>query len=636
MLKRNIIEGKLQGNERGYAFLLPNEEDSEDYFIPHSELKGAMHGDTVLAEKTFGQGQRTTARVLKVIERGISQLVGTYFTCKSGGFVVPDERKYFCDIFIPFGKGVRAKSGDKVVCKILSYPKRQKPEGIVVKILGRQFDKQAELNSILYSYNLPENFPKEVIFACEKINQPTEDDFKGRKDYRNLLTMTIDGVDARDFDDAISIEKLNNGNYKLGVHIADVSHYVKQNSVIDKQAFERATSVYFPEKVIPMLPEKLCNDICSLKQGVDRLTLSCVMEIDKNGRVKDYDISPAVIRSSARMTYDNVQKIIDGDKGLRKQYKNLISSIDLMNQLADILIKKRDENGSIDLDVKESAILVKQDGEIVVTPAPRDKAHKIIEEFMILANVTVAEYMYYLEKPFIYRIHQSPSPERLENFYMFLSGLGVKFKRKKDEIFSKDFQLILKNAENSQVYTLINRVMLRSMQKAKYSPINVGHFGLSEKHYCHFTSPIRRYPDLVIHRIIKDFLSGKQNLEEKYGEFVFSASNQSSEKEKNAIEAERAVDDFYKILFISNYVGDEFDGTISGVTNFGVFVELDCGVEGLVKIETLKGRRRFELDQKNYILSDGNKTFKLGQKVRIKVAGVNFGEKKAEFIMLNV
>ena len=636
MLKRNIIEGKLQGNERGYAFLLPNEEDSEDYFIPHSELKGAMHGDTVLAETTFGQGQRTTARVLKVLERGISQLVGTYFTCKSGGFVVPDERKYFCDIFIPFGKGVRAKSGDKVVCKILSYPKRQKPEGIVVKILGRQFDKQAELNSILYSYNLPENFPKEVIFACEKINQPTEDDFKGRKDYRNLLTMTIDGVDARDFDDAISIEKLNNGNYKLGVHIADVSHYVKQNSVIDKQAFERATSVYFPEKVIPMLPEKLCNDICSLKQGVDRLTLSCVMEIDKNGRVKDYDISPAVIRSSARMTYDNVQKIIDGDKGLRKQYKNLISSIDLMNQLADILIKKRDENGSIDLDVKESAILVKQDGEIVVTPAPRDKAHKIIEEFMILANVTVAEYMYYLEKPFIYRIHQSPSPERLENFYMFLSGLGVKFKRKKDEIFSKDFQLILKNAENSQVYTLINRAMLRSMQKAKYSPINVGHFGLSEKHYCHFTSPIRRYPDLVIHRIIKDFLSGKQNLEEKYGEFVFSASNQSSEKEKNATEAERAVDDFYKILFISNYVGDEFDGTISGVTNFGVFVELDCGVEGLVKIETLKGRRRFELDQKNYILSDGNKTFKLGQKVRIKVAGVNFGEKKAEFIMLNV
>ena len=636
MLKRNIIEGKLQGNERGYAFLLPTEEGSEDYFIPHSELKGAMHGDTVLAETTFGQGQRTTARVLKVLERGISQLVGTYFTCKSGGFVVPDERKYFCDIFIPFGKGVRAKSGDKVVCKILSYPKRQKPEGIVVKILGRQFDKQAELNSILYSYNLPENFPKEVIFACEKINQPTEDDFKGRKDYRNLLTMTIDGVDARDFDDAISIEKLNNGNYKLGVHIADVSHYVKQNSVIDKQAFERATSVYFPEKVVPMLPEKLCNDICSLKQGVDRLTLSCVMEIDKNGRVKDYDISPAVIRSSARMTYDNVQKIIDGDKGLRKQYKSLISSIDLMNQLADILIKKRDENGSIDLDVKESAILVKQDGEIVVTPAPRDKAHKIIEEFMILANVTVAEYMYYLEKPFIYRIHQSPSPERLENFYMFLSGLGVKFKRKKDEIFSKDFQLILKNAENSQVYTLINRVMLRSMQKAKYSPINVGHFGLSEKHYCHFTSPIRRYPDLVIHRIIKDFLSGKQNLEEKYGEFVFSASKQSSEKEKNATEAERAVDDFYKILFISNYVGDEFDGTISGVTNFGVFVELDCGVEGLVKIETLKGRRRFELDQKNYILSDGNKTFKLGQKVRIKVAGVNFGEKKAEFIMLNV
>lgn len=635
MVKREIIEGKLQGNERGYAFLITSDQSTEDYFIPHSDLKGAMHGDIVLAETTNGQGNRTTARVLKVLERGITELVGTYFNCKSGGFVSPDERKYYNDIFIPFGKGVRAKPGDKVVCKILSYPKRQNPEGIVTKILGRQFDKNTELKSIIYTYKLAEKFPKPVLEEADKILPPTEKDFKNRKDFRNLLTMTIDGEDAKDFDDAISIEKLSGGNYRLGVHIADVSHYVKFGGQIDRQAFERATSVYFPEKVIPMLPEKLCNDLCSLKEGVDRLTLSCVMDVDKNGKVVDYFIAPSVIKSGARMTYTTVQKMIDGDKEVLKKYNSLVKNVMIMNELADILIDKRGEQGSIDLDVKESAIYVDKSGQITVQTAPRDKAHRIIEEFMILANVTVAEYMFYLEKPFIYRVHEKPTEERLENFYLFLNGLGVKYKRKKDQVFPKDFQAILKNAEDTPAYTLINRVMLRTMQKAKYTPVDVGHFGLSEEHYCHFTSPIRRYPDLVIHRILKDFLLGKEQLEKKYGEFVFEASKQSSEKEKNATEAERAVDDYYKLLFIENYIGEEFDGVVSGVTGFGVFVELNCGVEGLVKIETLKGKRKFIHDDKNYTLSDGKNTYKLGQKVKIKVAGVNISERKAEFIMVN-
>ena len=635
MARREIIEGKLQGNERGYAFLIPTDDRKEDYFIPHSDLKGAMHGDTVLAETTDGGGNRTTARVLKVLERGITELVGTYFTCKSGGFVSPDERKYYNDIFIPYGKGVRAKAGDKVVCKILSYPKRQNPEGIVTKILGRQFDKKAELESILYTYKLGDGFPKPVLDAAKAVSSPTEKDFDGRADYRKLLTMTIDGEDAKDFDDAISVEKLKGGKYRLGVHIADVSHYVIAGGAIDKEAYNRATSVYFPEKVIPMLPEKLCNDVCSLKEGVDRLTLSCVMDISKDGKVLDYVITPSVIRSSARMTYNKVQMIIDGDIALIKQYKPLVKSITLMNELANILIDKRDREGSIDLDVKESAIYVDDSGEIIVTPAPRDKAHRIIEEFMILANVTVAEYMYYLEKPFIYRIHERPTEERLENFYLFLSGLGINAKRKKDGVHPKDFQTLLKKAEGTPYYTLINRVMLRSMQKAKYTPVDVGHFGLSVNHYCHFTSPIRRYPDLVIHRIIKDFLSGKYNLEEKYGEFVFDASKQSSEKERNATEAERAVDDYYKMLYIENYIGEEFDGLVSGVTGFGVFVELNCGVEGLVKVETLKGRRKYVHDEKNYTLSDGKTAYKLGQKVRVKVVGVNMGERRAEFLMVN-
>ena len=637
MAKREIIEGKLQGNERGYAFLIPFEEGKEDYFIPHSDLKGAMHGDIVLAETTFGSGLRTTARVLKILERGINELVGTYFTCKSGGFVTPDDRKYYNDVFIPFGKGVRAKAGDKVVCKILSYPKKMNPEGIVTKILGRQFEKKAELNSILYSYKLPDRFPDGVIIEANSVAKPvTEKELDGRKDFRNLITMTIDGEDARDFDDAISIKKLCGGKYLLGVHIADVSHYVKMNGAIDKEAFERGTSVYFPEKVIPMLPESLCNDVCSLKEGVDRLTLSCMMTVNKDGKVTDYEITPAVIRSSARMTYTAVQKIIDGEKEFIDKYKKIVKEILLMNELADILMARRDMDGSIDLDVKESAIYVDKNGEIIVKAASKDKAHGIIEEFMILANVTVAEYMYYLEKPFIYRIHEDPSEEKLENFYAFLRGLGINAKHRRDEIFPKDFQAILKSAENTPQFTLINRVMLRSMQKAKYSPIDIGHFGLSLKHYCHFTSPIRRYPDLTIHRIIKDFLKGKLHLEEKYGEFVFSASKQSSEKERNAIEAERAVDDYYKILYISGYIGDEFDGVISGVTGFGIFVELENGIEGLVKIDTIKSKgKKFVHDEKTYTLTDGRSTYKLGQKVRIKVVGVNLGERKAEFILAN-
>ncbi|MBQ9734346.1 MAG: ribonuclease R [Clostridia bacterium] len=633
MAKRETIEGKLQGNERGYAFLIPFEEGKEDYFIPHSDLKGAMHGDTVLAETTRGEGARTTARVLKILERGITELVGTYFNCKSGGFVTPDERKYYNDIFIPFGKGVRAKAGDKVVVKILSYPKRQNPEGIVTKILGRQFEKKAELKSILYSYNLPDRFPKQTLAEANAVCKPVNEiDLTGRTDYRGLVTMTIDGEDARDFDDAISIEKMD-GKYRLGVHIADVSSYVKSGGEIDKEAFSRATSVYFPEQVIPMLPESLCNDICSLKEGVDRLTLSCVMMVDKSGKVCDYLITPSVIKSRARMTYTNVQKIIDGDKEIIKKYQPIIQEIRLMNELADILIEKRDKDGSIDLDVKESAIFVDSNGDITVKAAERDKAHRIIEEFMILANCTVAEYMFYLEQPFIFRVHGEPTEERLNGFYDFLNGLGVQYKRKRDGVFPKDFQTILKNAEGTPQYTLINRVMLRSMQKAKYSPVDIGHFGLSAEHYCHFTSPIRRYPDLVIHRIIKDFLLGKTNIIEKYGEYVFSAAKQSSEQEKNATEAERAVDDYYKILYISNYVGEVFDGVISGVTGFGIFVELESGVEGIIKIENLHTRKRLVHDQKNYTLSDGKITYKLGQKVKIKVVGVNLGERRAEFIL---
>lgn len=625
---REIVEGKIQRNANGYAFLIPSN-NKQDYFISHSDLRGAMHGDTVLCETCTGYGERTTARVLKIIERGIPTLTGTYFNGKGGGYVCPDDKKYFCDIFIPFGKGLRAKPGDKVVCRILSYPKKQRPEGMITKIFGRQFEKNAELKSILYTYNLPEKFKKEVLWEANGLSaEITKQDLRERKDFRDLVTFTIDGDDAKDFDDAVSIKK-SGKNFILYVHIADVSHYVKEGSIIDKHAFERGTSVYFPESVIPMLPERLCNDLCSLKEGVDRLTFTCVMKIDARGNVLDSEILPSIINSNRRLTYSNVQKVLDGDKNLKHEYSDIYKQLKQMQTLSEILFSKREEQGTIDLDVKESRIFV-DNGKIVVEREKRDVAHKIIEEFMILANTVVAEHIYYLELPFIYRIHEKPAFEKVEDFYAFLEGLGQHPKRKKDEIFPKDFQLILKNAEGKDYFYIVNRVMLRSMQKAKYSPENLGHFGLSLKCYTHFTSPIRRYPDLAIHRILKDVLAGSSDVGEKYLNTVGEIANHSSQKEKNAVEAERAVDDFYKVLYLSELEGEEFDGVISGVTKFGLFVELENGIEGLVKIETLRGKR-FNFDPKTYTLLAGNKVYKLGNRVRIRVIGVNFADRKAEF-----
>lgn len=631
-MKKGLIEGRIQGNERGYAFLIPDEDGKADYFIPHSDLRGAMHGDTVLAETTDGIGERTTARVLKIISRGISELVGTYFTCKSGGFVTPDDNKYFTDVFIPFGKGLRAKAGDKVVCRILAYPKKKNPEGIVTKIFGRQFDKTAELKSILFNYKLPDKFPKLVTEEAGRFSDElTKADLTGRNDLRNEVCFTIDGADARDFDDAVSLRK-KGGFYLLGVHIADVSEYVKAGSALDEETFERGTSVYFPEKVIPMLPERLSNGLCSLKENEDRLTLSCIMKIDGLGEVVDSEIVSSVIKSKKRFTYDTVQRIIDGDESAIKENEPFVNELLEMRELADILYEKRCRNGSVNLDVKESSITVKN-GEIIVTAAENDRAHGLIEEFMIAANCSVAEYFGYIELPFIYRIHEKPTEERLERFYEFLDGLGVKCKHKKDDIYPKDFQTVLKSAEGTPAFTLINRIMLRTMQKAKYSPEQIGHFGLGEKHYCHFTSPIRRYPDLAVHRIIKDFLkNGTAGLEEKYRSFVEQTAIHSSEKEKIAEEAERAVDDYYKILYIDNYVGEEFDGVVSGVIPNGIFVELLNGVEGLVKTETMRGRR-YECDRKAFTLSNGIYTFKLGQSVKIKVTGVNIVAQRAEFTL---
>lgn len=632
-MKKQIIEGVIQGNERGYAFLLPSDPTMEDFFIPHSDLKGALHKDVVLAEATYGKGERTTARVLKILDRGLDEIVGTYFSSKSGGFVIADDRKFSTDVFVPFSKGLRARLGDKVVCKIIAYPHRKNPEGLVKEILGRQFTKDAELASILKSYNVEIDFPKPVIKYATSINHPTEKDLTDRKDFRSNTTFTIDGDDSRDFDDAVSISKDKNGNYELGVHIADVSHYVRSGNPIDLEALNRGTSVYFPENVAPMLPEKLCNDICSLVEGADRLTLSCVIKIDRKGFVVDSEIYKSVINSKARTTYSKVQKVLDGDKEQAKEYEHILNDLLLMNELCDLLIKRREEKGSIDLDVKESSIIVDNKGQINISASPRDKAHRIIEEFMILANVCVAEKMTELDIPCLYRIHEKPAEEKYRQFLTFLRGVGVNFSYV-ENLTTKDYQGILDNLKDHPAFNVINRVMLRSMKKAKYHENPLGHFGLGEELYCHFTSPIRRYPDLFVHRVLKDYIEkGKDFVYKKYQSIAPFVADKSSNAERNAIEAERAVDDYYKTLYISNYVGEEFDGVVSGVTPFGIFVELENGIEGLVKIQTLKGRR-YDYDENNFLLSNGEFKFRLGQSVRICVAGVDVSERRAEFLIV--
>ena len=631
-MKRQVIEGVIQGNERGYGFLMPTNPDLEDFFIPHGDLKGAMHKDLVLAEATYGKGERTTARVLKILQRGMTEIVGTYYSSRNGGFVVSDDKKYSTDVFVPFGKGVKAKTGDQVLCKIMAYPQRKNPEGLIKEILGRQFSKQAELKSIYRTYGLEDDFPLNVKKYAQSLSQPSKDDFINRSDFRALNIFTIDGDDSRDFDDAVSISKDKKG-YELGVHIADVSHYVKDGNPIDREALIRGTSVYFPESVIPMLPEELCNDICSLKQGEDRLTLSCIINIDNTGEVYNSRVVKSVINSKSRLTYSKVQKMIEGDSEIINQYNHVYEDLSLMNELADILIKRREKEGYIDLDVKESLITVDKDGSINVCPAPRDKAHRIIEEFMILANVCVAKIMTELSIPCLYRIHERPDEEKYRQFLTFLRGLGIN-QSFVEELTTRDYQEILDRVKDHTAYNVINRVMLRSMKKAKYSPIAKGHFGLGEKLYCHFTSPIRRYPDLFVHRVLKDYLeNGESFVYKKYQSIAPSVAEKSSNAERNSIEAERAVDDYYKALYVSNFVGEEFDGIISGVTPFGIFVELESGVEGLVKVETLKGRA-YKYDENNFLLSNGESKYKLGQVVKIKVAGVNIADRRAEFLLV--
>ena len=634
---RNFVVGIIQGNARGFGFCIDEKAVSQDLFISRAHLHGALHRDRVLVKKI--DGTKDEGEVVKILQRGMTQIVGR-LDKKNQAFVIPDDDRFAKDIFIPQKKTLGAKNNQKVLVKITSYPNKEKnPEGEVVKVIGYQNEKGNDILSVAYQYGLDYDFPQVVSQSAAAVPQVVDkSQFKNRRDFTGWTTFTIDGADARDLDDAVSIKKNADGTYLLGVHIADVSHYVKQGSVIDKEAFERGTSVYFPDKVFPMLPVELSNGICSLNPKQNRLTMSCLMTVNKQGKVVDAEICQGVIKTTERMTYDDVTAIIEGDKQKTKQYANIAKDILTMKELAEILIAKREKRGCINFETKEVKFIMDSCGRVTdIKPYERTISHKMIEEFMILANETVAEYVYYQEAPFVYRVHEKPDIDKLKDLNSFLKSFGLYINGDLENIHSANLQKVMQKAKGMPYEHIVGRVMLRSMQKARYHFANLGHFGLASDCYCHFTSPIRRYPDLVVHRVLKLILNGSLdgNASARMHEFVKSASVHSSEREKLADEAERDVDDMKKAEFARTLIGQDFEGIISGVTGFGIFVELPNTVEGLIRIENLPDDV-YEFDEKKYTLLGRHNKFTLGQAVKIKVAAADVDTRKIDFDFVGV
>ena len=630
-----LIKGKISGHERGFAFLVPVDKDKheKDFFIPHKNLHGALHGDIVLIEQVFDRSD-DEGNVVKILERGYTKVVGIFRRDRHAGYLIPDEKKFATEIYIPLSTCFKIKNGVKAVAKITSYPRGKAPGGEIIEVLGDEDDFFAEELSIIRAYDLREEFPPRVEKEANRLSakgiQPEE--LLNRRDFRDKLIVTIDGEDTRDIDDAVSIEK-DGEDYILGVHIADVTHYVGYRSPLDEEAFERGTSVYFPDRVLPMLPRALSNGICSLNEGEDRLTLSCLMRVNKKGVVIDSEIVEGVIRSTHRMTYTEVSKILDGDKKTCEKYPLVKDMVYLFAELTHILQEMRNKKGNISLDVKEAKIILTEDNEIKIPDYERAFSYQIIEAFMVLANETVAEYMRSIEAPFVYRIHEKPSEEKARTFQAFAQTLGLQARFHTDDVKPYEYQKILKSAEGLPVYSVLNRVMLRSMQKARYSHENMGHFGLASECYCHFTSPIRRYPDLCIHRIIKEIINGGYpQAVERYSGFVERAAKQSSERERRATEAEREVDDLYMTMYMSEHIGEEFDAVISGVTSFGLFAELPNTVEGFIPIETLFGEYKFDAERFRLI---GKETYTIGEELHVKVIDVDFERRRTEFRLLH-
>ena len=637
--KENLVIGKLQAHAKGFGFLIPDEEGQKDVFIPSNCMNGAINGDKI-AVKVTREDTNTKKRegeVVEVIERNTSQVVGVYEDSKNFGFVISEDTRISRDIYIPKRDRNGAKDGDVVTVKITKWPEGQKkPEGVVTEVLGRKGDRGIDILMIIKKLGLPEEFSEKVLRFADGISEEIdEEEYKGRRDLRDLRMVTIDGEDAKDLDDAVSIEKLKNGNYRLGVHIADVTHYVRENNPLDKEALKRATSVYLIDRVIPMLPRKLSNGICSLNPKVDRLTLSCFMEIDGKGEIVNHEITESVIKTNERMTYTDVTKILkDNDEELIKRYDYLYEDFKMMEELCNILRAKRTKRGAIDFEIAEAKIILNELGKpIEIKPYEREIANRMIEEFMLAANETVAEHMFWTHLPFVYRIHENPDEEKLAKFKEFIYNLGYTIKWT-EEIRPKSFQEILEKVKGKNEETVVSTLLLRSMMQARYAPECAGHFGLAAQYYCHFTSPIRRYPDLQIHRIIKEHLHGEidEKRANKLKNIVGFAAKQSSEMERKAQDAEREVDDLKKAEYMKDKIGEEFEGIISSVTSFGLFVELPSTIEGLVHIT--------DLDDDYYIFNESHlsligertkKIYKLGDKVKVECINVDIENREIFF-----
>ncbi len=639
--RESALVGVFAGHARGFGFVTV-EGLEQDVFIPAERTAGAMDKDRVQISVENGpaRGKRQEGTVVKILERANGTVIGYYQKNKGFGFVLPDNQRLSQDIFIPQGKDMGAVTGHKVVVKITDFGgEKKKPEGMVTEIIGHVNDPGTDILSIIRAYDLPEEFPPEVMRQAALMpDRVDERETAGRLDLRHIPTVTIDGEEAKDLDDAITISKENEDHYTLGVHIADVTHYVREGSPLDEEALKRGTSVYLVDRVIPMLPHRLSNGICSLNAGEDRLALSCIMEIDGRGTVIGHQVSETVIRVDQRMTYTAVNAVItDRDPGTMKEYEELVPMFDLMKELADILRARRRQRGSIDFDFPESRIILDEQGRPVdIRPYERNAAARIIEDFMLLANETIAENYFWQELPFVYRTHDYPDPEKMKRLGIFINNFGYSIRTQNGEVHPKEIQKLLDRIEGTPEEALISRLTLRSMRQAKYSTVCTGHYGLAANYYTHFTSPIRRYPDLQIHRIIKENLRG--GVTEKrivhYDRILPEVTVQCSAMERRAEEAERETDKLKKCEYMSRHIGEVYEGAISGVTSWGLYVELPNTVEGLIRVSEMKGDY-FVFDEEHMEMAGEatNIRYRLGQKVRVQVAGTDRMTRTIEFVL---
>ncbi|MBC1433781.1 ribonuclease R [Listeria rocourtiae] len=639
----DFVKGTFRAHEKGFGFVLPEDQEMDDIFIPPTQVNDAMNGDIVFANITKIKGDNLAEGTIhKIVERKTSQVVGTYMEDLIGDpIVIPDDKRTFGQVEIDLANGLKPVDGHKVIVELTEYPEgRHRARGIVKMIIGHRNDPGVDILSIIHKHGIPIAFPDEVMEEANKVPaEISESDIGARRDLRDQVIITIDGADAKDLDDAVTVTQLPNGNHKLGVHIADVSSYVTEGSELDREAAERGTSVYLVDRVIPMIPHRLSNGICSLNPHVDRFTMSCEMEIDASGTVVSHEIFESVINTTERMTYTDVNDILVAeDAGLREKYAPIVPMLEDMYALSKNLNKKRDARGAIDFDFKEARIVVDEQGHPTgVVTRERSAGERLIEEFMLAANECIAEHFFWMQVPFIYRIHENPREEKLQRFFEFITNFGLVVKGTANDVHPRALQQVLEEVKGKPEEMVVSTIMLRSMQQAKYDTANLGHFGLSTEYYTHFTSPIRRYPDLIVHRLIREYLI-HGDIDDatmvKWAERLPEIAEHTSKMERRAVEAERETDELKKTEYMVDHVGEIFKGIISSVTNFGMFIELPNTIEGLAHVSTMKDDYyQFHQNQLAMIGERTGRVYRIGDEVEVEVTKVDVDHREIDFAL---